>query len=225
MDIYLGFDPGGDKRFGWAVCSSKAGTLHVRSTGEASSAGEAVEAVKELLSHISKPRPVVGAGIDAPLFWAENGGPRDVDETVRCAVKKLGGPSSGNTVQQINSLMGACLVQGVLMANLLHGLYPKIAITETHPKALLYLLGIASKEKPPKSVSLADLAEYVSFDKGRVSEHERDAILGAVAAFAQTEKRQGWKDLFKKEKSPVTPFTYPVAYWMPWHLVKQSNDT
>lgn len=220
MEIYLGFDPGGEKNFGWAVCSPKANALQVLTTGKADHADEAIF---KTLSTIPSNGMVVGAGIDAPLFWAERGN-RYVDELIRNAIKKLGARSPGGTVQQINSLRGACLVQGVLVMYLLHRRFPEITITESHPKALLYLLGIASRQISHSNVSLGDLSEYVESDKS-CSEHERDAILGAFTAFAQREKRQGWRNLFEEEKQPVTPFDYPVGYWMPWHLLKEWKAT
>jgi hypothetical protein len=42
----------------------------------------------------------------------------------------------GHSVQSINSLRGAALVQGVMLAALVRQRYPKRPITETHPKAL-----------------------------------------------------------------------------------------
>ncbi len=221
MEIYIGFDPGGDRQFGWAVCSPIGHTLRVLAVGDA---GHAKEAVKEALSRIPTAGKVVGAGIDAPLFWTESGG-RNVDNLVRRAIQELGAPSPGGTVQHINSLRGACLVQGVLTADLLHKQLPEINITESHPKALLYLLGVANRKKSAASVSLADLSGYVVCDIGHVSQHQRDAILGAFTALAQREKRQGWKNLFEQERKPVTPFGYPVEYWMPWDLVKDRKAT
>jgi len=214
MEIYLGFDPGGDKQFGWTVCSATRRTLYVLAAADA---GDAKEAVEAAIAKIPPTGKVVGAGIDAPLFWTETGG-RNVDKLVRRAIRELGAPYPEGTVQHLNSLRGACLVQGVLAANLLHEKLSEITITESHPKALLYLLGIANREKPVAAVSLTDLSEYVVCDIGRISQHSRDAVLGAVAAFAQREKRQGWKNLYEEEIKPIKPFGYPVAYWMPWDL-------
>lgn len=211
MDVYLGFDPGGERHFGWAVCSSTERVLHVLAKGKAS---HAEEAVSEARSRIPSNCDVVGTGIDAPLFWADNGG-RRVDAIVRSAIKKLGAPSPGGTVQSVNSLRGACLVQGVMVGYLLHHYYPKMIITESHPKALLYLLGIANRHKSPSAVLVRDLSEYVKCDDGSECDDERDAILGAVTAFAQRERRQGWRDLFREERRPVVPFEYLVEYWMP----------
>ena len=172
MEIYLGFDPGGEKHFGWAVCSPKAHVLQVLTTGKADHAKEAI--YKALLT-IPNKGTVVGAGIDSPLFWAE-GGKRDVDNLIRRAIQKLGARSLGGTVQEINSLRGACLVQGALVAYLLHKRFPYITITESHPKALLYLMGIASKKMNPLNVSLEDLSEYIDCDQS-CDEHERDFYL------------------------------------------------
>ncbi len=122
-EIYLGFDPGGKKHFGWAVCSSTGDVLTVRKTGLVNNAKEAIEAVTETLK--TSKRRVVGAGIDAPLFWTESG-ERNVDTLIRCAIKERGAPSPGGTVQSINSLRGACLVQGVLVAYLLRNNFPEI---------------------------------------------------------------------------------------------------
>ena len=221
MEIYIGFDPGGDGRFGWAVCSPKGHILHVLATGQAA---HAKEATTQALLAVSNKGMIVGAGIDAPLFWTEGGG-RDVDNLVRRAIKQLGAPWPGGTVQHINSLRGACLVQGVLTANLLHKQFPAIAITESHPKALLYLLGIANGQRDAALVSLVDLSSYVVCDANYVGQHERDAVLGAFTAFAQKERRQGWINLFEQEGKPVIPFDYAVAYWMPWDLVEEHKTT
>ena len=79
-------------------------------------------------------------------------------------------------LREINSLRGACLVQGALVAYLLHKRFPYITITESHPKALLYLMGIASKKMNPLNVSLEDLSEYIDCDQS-CDEHERDFYL------------------------------------------------
>ena len=221
MEIYLGFDPGGEGHFAWAVGSSGGFPLRVLATGEA---GDAEQALSKSLLAIPKTGLVVGAGIDAPLFWSKSGA-RVVDTLIRQAIKKMGAPSPGGTVQHINSLRGACLVQGILVANLVYEQFSEISITESHPKALLYLLGIANEQKTPATISMTDLSEYASCDKEFVSEHERDAILAAVTAFAQRERRRGWRNLFEEEKEPLRPFNYPVEYWMPWDLVEEHKAT
>lgn len=220
MEIYIGFDPGGDKRFGWAVCSSKESILHVLATGRAA---HTREAATQALSVASGKGTVIGAGIDAPLFWSEAGG-RDVDILVRSAIKQLGAPHPEGTVQHINSLRGACLIQGVLTAHLLHEQRPDIALTESHPKALLYLLGIANAERSAASVTMTDLSKYATFE-ANVGEHERDAVLAAMTAFAGQISPRGWINLFERERKPIIPFNYQCAYWMPWSLIKEGKAT
>lgn len=215
MEIYLGFDPGGKKCFGWAVCSPEAHILRVLNFGKAN---DAMSAICEALSTISNEETIIGVGIDAPLFWAENG-KRDVDKMIRNAIQKLGAPFPAGTVQEINSLRGSCLVQGILTAHFLHQRFPDIAITEAHPKALLYLMGIASQKRNHADVILSDLSKYIDCNHN-CGEDERDAILGAITAFAQREKREDWRNLFENEKHPILPFDYTVGYWMPWSLIE-----
>ncbi|TAJ79453.1 MAG: hypothetical protein EPO42_05905 [Gallionellaceae bacterium] len=66
--VFLGFDPGGINNFGWA-------TLHVNedagfnlATGVVSNAPDAVR----LASQMATSEPL-GIGIDAPLFWVQQG--------------------------------------------------------------------------------------------------------------------------------------------------------
>jgi hypothetical protein len=219
MEIYLGFDPGGDGKFGWAVCASEGSALRIINTGRAR---HAKEAVTQTLSALPSGGTVVGAGIDAPLFWAEDGG-RHVDELVRSAIQQLGALAPGGTVQHFNSLRGACLVQGVLTAKFLHDQLPQIAITESHPKALLFLLGVACEKKQPASVTVGDLPNYIVCNSNQVGEHERDAVLTAITALAQEKRPQSWINLFELEEKPVIPFEYQVAYWMPWGLIDEKR--
>ena len=216
MELYVGFDPGGKGQFGWAICSPEGERLRILHTGNAEHAQNALLAVKSRLpSQIS----IIGAGIDAPLFWVANGR-RNSDLLVKNAIKKLGAKSPGGTVQQLNSLRGACLVQGPLIAKLLMDEFPSIAITETHPKALLFLLGLANKQKQPSDIGIENLSEYVHVDAGHYSEHERDSVLGAVISWISLKQQSEWRDLAKNEQGLMIPFDYKPAYWMPWNLVQ-----
>jgi hypothetical protein len=79
MDIYLGFDPGGEDHFGWAVCAGKSEPLRIIDTGISNNAKEALEAA---LCRIPEKGSVISAGIDAPLFWTETG-KREIDDWVK----------------------------------------------------------------------------------------------------------------------------------------------
>ena len=120
------------------------------------------------------------------------------DQKIRKAVSKAGGSSS--TVGHVNSLRGACLVQGVLSVVALVEKWPNIVITESHPKALLSVW--------PQAV---DFTKKFHFH----NEHERDAALGVYAAFASIARLTGWVDWVSMEKNIFVPSGGDVSYWFP----------
>jgi hypothetical protein len=211
--LVLGFDPGGLERFGWCVAEP---TLHgkakLRKWGVADDAAGAVEAA---LKATDDPAHIVAAGIDSPLFWVPSGS-RRADQTIRKALKRLAAESPGGTVQEVNSLRGACLAQAIMTTHLLRKSVPAIRITESHPKALLWLLKVASRHRhrPPTKVKMSHLRDVITCESKGLSEHERDAALGAFAAWAMVSKRANWRDLFQDEDKPFVPVP-PVEYWMP----------
>lgn len=203
----LGFDPGGIGRFGWSVCRATNGTLQpLPKTGLANDAWDALNQVKSALGSAGTQgaTQVLAAGIDAPMFWTKSGN-RTVDDIVRQALKDHRFPTPGGTVQQINSLRGACLVQGILLGKHLTVEWP-IEITEAHPRALHYLLRHSGQTEAMKMVQ--HLTE-------KLADHELDATLSAVAAWALLYKPPGWRNLYEEESGPVQPFDTSVSYWMP----------
>jgi len=57
------------------------------------------------------------------------------------------------------------------------------------------------------------------------SEHERDATLGAVTAFAAIAQLPGWEDLYQVEAekaSTKTLFVPPPMYWMPLNTLRKN---
>ncbi len=208
--IILGFDPGGIGNFGWSVCEADSGRLARLETGLADDAEGALRKSLAALGSRGAPSdlPVLAAGIDAPMFWSMGGG-RAADGWLRKALRDTGFETPGGTVQEVNSLRGACLVQGVLL-----GWYLRKAnktccaeITEAHPKALEHLL----TKRPEHSDTLGMARDL----KKGLGSHERDATLCAVAAWAMIGELPGWRNLYLDEPRPVQPFRTPVAYWMP----------
>ena len=136
--VLLGFDPGGINSFGWATLHlDEAGEFVSLTTGVASNAPDAVRNAGQ--SAASAP---AGVGIDAPLFWVEKGD-RRADSHVRNRVVAAGGHAG--TVNSVNSLRGACLVQGILTTRLVAASWPSAIVTEAHPKALLRLWAEAGR--------------------------------------------------------------------------------
>ena len=204
--LILGFDPGGKGRFGWSVCKALPGALVRLQTGLADDAVEALHGVEGAVEScgLQGNRTFLAAGIDAPMFWGEKGN-REIDAILRRVLRETQFPTPGGTVQQVNSLRGACLAQGMLLGKYLHERW-SLPITETHPKVLSHLLSLPGQFDV--GVSMTDLTSGLE-------EHERDATLSAVAAWAMVRKLPGWRDLYAQEPNPVQPFDTPVSFWMP----------
>jgi hypothetical protein len=131
----------------------------------------------------------------------------------------MGAPPNivGGIVQNVNALKGACVVQGILTGILLRGANPDIPITESHPKALLWLLGLGGNPAGD-GVNVPNPALIPFIGQGHFqSEHERDASLGALGAWAMLHHPHGWQDLFLNEPHPIMPVPGPMSYWMPHH--------
>ena len=203
--IVLGFDPGGRGNFGWSVCLTDGGNLLTRSkTGLGGDAEDVIGNVRMAMESLELSGvKVLAAGIDAPMFWGGKGN-REIDALIGKEINKGGSAGKGKPrVLAVNSLWGSVVVQGLLLANRLYQMYePKI--TETHPKALLYLLGELKQD-----------GEMNQLIAGLGSEHERDAVVSAYAAWAMLDGFGGWRDIYLDEPDPVLPFDIPVSYWMP----------
>ena len=111
--LIVGFDPGGKGTFGWCVAEVH-GTQRVR-LRRSGTADHAAPALQQIRQYVADPSEIGAAGIDSPLFWVANG-ERQADRTIRAAMTALGATSASGTVQQLNSLWGACLVQGIMAA-------------------------------------------------------------------------------------------------------------
>jgi hypothetical protein len=223
MKVFLGFDPGGQGKFGWAVCIGGDDGLNVLDTGIADHAKEAVESALKVTPQ-GKSVAVAGAGIDAPMFWVFDEG-LEADRLVRTALARLGARSPGGTVQHFNSLRGACVIQGLLVLELMRRAYPTLPVTEAHPKALLWLMGIARRGYEPEMVRPDDIKE-INCGSGFDSEDERDAILGAFTAWAMIGRKTDWVDLLKYEKEErILAGELPIGYWMPKNLIIEGTAT
>jgi predicted nuclease with RNAse H fold len=210
MGTYLGFDPGGAGRFGWAILSGSGLPLCLVDRGVADHAEGAFTSAMN-----SAEWRFDAVGIDAPLFWRKDGD-RRADQLVREAITQRGCHNA--TVQSVNSLPGACSIQGMLVALMCQRRDANaMPMTEAHPKALLWLLDKASIERHHDDIALVDLGDYVvGAGVQGASDHERDAVLGAVAAFAMASRLIGWRDLYAIETNAITPLSPAPGYWMPF---------
>ena len=192
--LVAGFDPGGVAAFGWAVLSGSFDAPQFVAGGVCTGARAAVEAAAKHL-HTDP----LAVGIDAPLFWSPLGD-RRADRFVRKLVCKAGG--RGGTVSHVNSLQGACLIEGAIAARLVRDRWPVAQITEAHPKALLAVC--------------AEVHAFASLPNVQGEGHHlRDAALGALSALAMLERRITWHDLAANEPTALHPLGVPVEYWFP----------
>lgn len=200
MDLLLGFDPGGQDRFGWAIAEfSPRLPLKILAVGLARHAQGAVEkCLKE--SQVFSSGFIRGIGIDSPIYWTPNCD-RKADRIVRMAIDLAGAKSASGTVQHINSLRGACVVQGIVAGILLRSHLPNVPISESHPKALLHLL--------PQAIIDPD-----RFDDDKEFDC-RDAAISTVSAWAMVMEDAAWSNLLRIEESPILPIPEPLGYWMP----------
>jgi predicted nuclease with RNAse H fold len=107
--------------------------------------------------------------------------------------------------------IGAALVQGAMFVQRVRELFPRLPVTETHPKALLVAMGMTDGEAFRSHFSIQQ-------DGAEGSEHERDAMISAVAA------REGFEDRWARdlsvcrypgEQDPSRYWLKPVHYYWP----------
>jgi len=196
--IWIGADPGGKGNFGLAILDSD-GSAH---TCCVDCADEAIQVVVQHARSTS-----AGVGVDAPLWWSSGrSSDRQADQWLRTKYV-----FSGGQVQTANSLRGAALVQGAMFVQRMREHFPGVGVTETHPKAVWKALRVTSWGAFIKRFS-------VVVEIRDEQEHERDAVISAVAAREGFEGR--WlNDLgrtrYPSEQDPFTFWLAPIHYFWP----------
>jgi predicted nuclease with RNAse H fold len=196
--LWIGADPGGEKRFGVAILHGDG----LCCTHTASYVDEAIEFIRSKVSDTP-----AGVGVDAPLWWSSGkSGVRKADVWIRERYHL----SSGQ-VQAVNSLRGAVVAQGMLFVSRMREIFPGTPITETHPKAVL----------PPRDRlwwrdQFQSVSTSVTLDAK--PDDERDALISAIAAREGFEGR--WTrdlslDRYPSEQDPTAHWIGPVHYFWP----------
>lgn len=196
--VWIGADPGGKGNFGLAILESNGSAT----TYCVDCADEAIQIVVKRVD--SAPS---GIGVDAPLWWSSGrSGDRQADQWLRTRYSLPGGQ-----VQAANSLRGAALVQGAMFVQRMRERFPDVGVTETHPKAVWKALEMESGNALITHYSVrAEIRDH--------QEHERDAIISAIAAREGFEGR--WlNDLgrtrYPSEQDPSTFWLAPIHYFWP----------
>ncbi len=189
--VWIGADPGGTNNFGIAELS----TDGVARTACCSCAAEAAAWIEGM---------PLGAGIDAPMWWsAAPKGDRKADLWLRC---KYGNEPPGK-VLAINSLWGSVLAQGAMLAVELRKKFAELPITEAHPGLFLKARHLSFNELKRHYGIRAD---------SRITNHERDAVIAALAAregFTGRWLRDLALDRLPAEQDPAAYWLAPVHYW------------
>lgn len=181
--IYLGFDPGGDRKFGVALLNGNCVKTSTVSTVD--------DAMKWAVDARGARKPIA-AGIDTLLHWATSkSGMRPCDCQLRTRY-----PAVKNSIMPPNSLFGAMAIGGMALALRLRQKWPELVLNETHPKVLLHAL---DKRYDPKDSETIELAIQWFVSQGPYTgpeikkEHALDAAISAWAT--QKGVAEGWIDI------------------------------
>jgi IS66 C-terminal element/Protein of unknown function (DUF429) len=101
---FVGFDPGGINKFGWAVLESAPQSLQFVAAGICTG----VAAVMAEASAALQNQQPAGVGIDAPLFWVQEG-----DRAADRFVRRLALDAGGERAAGIYSLIGTAKLNGL----------------------------------------------------------------------------------------------------------------
>jgi hypothetical protein len=198
-DIYLGFDPGGDRGFGVAILQGTDASGATVSTVS--------DAMKWALSKCGTSEPIA-AGIDTMLHWSDGpGGWRPADQKLRLAY-----PEARSSVLSPNGLYGSMGIGGMALALRLRERWPNITLNETHPKLLGFAFRRARHTDVDPVAAIAWLAQHAGLDLASVTTgHELDAVISAWAT--REGSLRGWRDLVPETEDrtllfPANKVTY-----------------
>lgn len=204
-EVFLGFDPGGDRSFGVALLRGD----EVNATTVSSVADAIAWAVTECQQGVP-----VAAGIDAMLFWCDGpGGWRPADRSLRDAY-----PAARSSVISPNGLYGSMGIGGMALAMRLRQRRPSVILNETHPKVLACSLRRELHGDADPAAGIAWFAQHSGLDMTLIDgEHEFDA---AISAWATREGlSRGWVDLVTEDPALLFPVGI-VRYLWPERLVR-----
>jgi hypothetical protein len=196
---YLGFDPGGDNRFGVALLAGD--------RVKASTVSTVDDAVRWAIDECGSRRPIA-AGLDTLLHWATTkSGWRPCDYRLRREY-----PCTQNSVIAPNSLYGAMAIGGIALALRLRETWPELDLNETHPKVLLHAHWQERYTSKTVKATIQRFADRVGIECAFQGEHEFDAVLSAWAT--REGLVGGWKDIVGDNAALLFP-AGPARYLWP----------
>ncbi len=169
--LYLGYDPGGNGNHGVAAIDGRQAWCDTMPTAKL--------AIDWFLQRCGDREPTA-LGIDTLTLWSTGpAGWRPADRALRATY-----PTVRNSIAAPNLLYGAMPINGIAVALELRKAFPKLRITETHPKVLYYALtGLAYNFAHHRDQMVQKLLDWGALDHCEVKkDHEWDALLSAYAA-------------------------------------------
>ena len=195
MPLFLGFDPGGEDKFGVAAVRTDPGgkTIVERATCVRNAA-----AATEWACQFSD---VAAIGIDTLLAWSTRG-KRRCDEELRVLY-----PEYSNSIIMQNSLYSAMTLNGAIVAAELHSRGAKLC--ETHPKLVLKAFG-----RQPALAGLKAAIDGLQDGPQTIKQKDdmQDAVVAAWAA-ARWHFGRWTRDLYQGGADLVQPAWTAVYPW------------
>ena len=169
----VGYDPGGNDKHGLALAKVEDGEIVSVTT-------KTLGTVEKVLTWICKSeKPLVGLGIDTLTCWSTGrSGWRPADRWLRCQYCQV-----KNSVIASNSLSGSMSVNGMAVLFAVRQAFPRIFVTETHPKVLYYARSkrLYDYKVPNKSVMDKHLSESLDgVDVAPEDDHQWDAAISIL---------------------------------------------
>jgi hypothetical protein len=171
--LIVGYDPGGNGAHGIAELQFKDGEVSALSTRTLDTAEDVISIFEGLPS-------LAALGVDTLTCWGTgNGAWRPADRWLRQHCKAV-----RHSIMSPNALFGSMCLNGMGVLLAARHRFPKVLITETHPKVLYWQMSKKKYEyKTSKAAMDRMLAGVLGVSVPSATEHEWDAAVSAFAAF------------------------------------------
>ena len=175
MELFLGYDPGGD---------GKHGVASVRVAADGSSGDLRTDCLRdatEVRDWLRDQASPAALGIDTLLAWSSTGGRRHGRKSGRACDIALRNryPEHSNSVVAQNSLYSAMTINGVLIA--MAGCEEGLPLVESHPKLLVRAAQHADLEMKNLCQRYEEMTRRGAGHR-EATDHEADAVIAAWCA-------------------------------------------
>jgi len=206
-----GYDPGGNNHHGVARFTITDGHISACASDTVGTVGDAVEWLGSTMP--------LAFGADTLTAWSTGrNGDRPADRSLRLAY-----PDATGSVLSPNTIRGAMCVNGMAVVCLLRSKYPKLLVSEAHPKVLYFSLTRNLYGSATLAERTAILAQWLGICVAELNIGDDNAWDATSSAYAAWEGLRGnWtEDLHQKplrdDECLVHP-AGPTVYFWPEHL-------